>query len=42
MIKREKPFIISYGVRMDEGIGEVISLLEKANYEHPRWLALQF
>ena len=21
---------------------EVISLLEKANYEHPRWLALQF
>ena len=27
---------------MDEGIGEVISLLEKANYEHPRWLALQF
>ena len=25
---------------MDEGIGEVI--FEKANYEHPRWLALQF
>ena len=27
---------------MDEGIGEVIALLETANYEHPRWLALQF
>ena len=40
--KREKPFLISYGVQMDEGIGEVIALLETANYEHPRWLALQF
>ena len=42
MTKREKPFLISYGVQMDEGIGEVIALLETANYEHPRWLALQF
>ncbi|MED1038165.1 hypothetical protein S2E19_03435 [Bacillus mycoides] len=40
--KEKKPFIISYGVQMDEGIGEVIALLETANYEHPRWLALQF
>ena len=42
MTKEKQPFLISYGVQMDEGIGEVISLLEKANYEHPRWLALQF
>ena len=42
MTKEKQPFIISYGVQMDGGIGEVISLLEKANYEHPRWLALQF
>lgn len=27
---------------MDEGIGEVITLLETANYKHPRWLSLQF
>ncbi|PEC52412.1 ferrous iron transport protein B [Bacillus cereus] len=40
--KEKKPFIISYGVQMDEGIGEVITLLETANYKHPRWLALQF
>ncbi|MED0967985.1 ferrous iron transport protein B [Bacillus paramycoides] len=40
--KEKKPFFISYGVQMDEGIGEVITLLETANYEHPRWLALQF
>ncbi|KMN43497.1 ferrous iron transport protein B [Bacillus sp. LK2] len=40
--KEKKPFVISYGVQMDEGIGEVITLLETANYEHPRWLALQF
>ncbi|KIV67694.1 MULTISPECIES: ferrous iron transport protein B [Bacillus] len=40
--KEKKPFIISYGVQMDEGIGEVIALLETVNYEHPRWLALQF
>ncbi|MED1114363.1 ferrous iron transport protein B [Bacillus paramycoides] len=40
--KEKKPFVISYGVQMDEGIGEVIALLETANYEHPRWLALQF
>lgn len=40
--KEKKPFVISYGVQMDEGIEEVITLLETANYEHPRWLALQF
>ena len=40
--KEKKPFLISYGVQMDEGIGEVIALLETVNYEHPRWLALQF
>ncbi|MBX0354171.1 ferrous iron transport protein B [Bacillus thuringiensis serovar shandongiensis] len=41
--KNEKTqFVISYGVQMDEGIGEVIVLLETVNYEHPRWLALQF
>ncbi|MBL1704529.1 ferrous iron transport protein B, partial [Klebsiella pneumoniae] len=38
--KDKNSFIISYGLQMDEGIREVITLLETANYEHPRWLAL--
>ncbi|MGG2063840.1 ferrous iron transport protein B [Bacillus sp. S14(2024)] len=38
----QKPFILSYGERVDAGIQQVMDKLQQANYEHPRWLALQF
>nr|WP_277818460.1 ferrous iron transport protein B [Bacillus sp. TL12] len=40
--KTKEPFILSYGKQVDAGIAELIDLLNKENYEHPRWLALQF
>ncbi|PEZ08892.1 ferrous iron transport protein B [Bacillus sp. AFS018417] len=38
----QKPFILSYGEKIDAGIQQVMDKLQQANYEHPRWLALQF
>ncbi|WP_459503535.1 ferrous iron transport protein B [Bacillus sp. C1] len=40
--KEKKPFILSYGEKVDAGIIDIINLLTKENYKHPRWLALQF
>ena len=40
--KEKKPFILSYGEQVDAGIADIMELLTKENYEHPRWLALQF
>ncbi|KEK23059.1 ferrous iron transport protein B [Bacillus gaemokensis] len=40
--KKKKPFILSYGEQVDAGIVSIMDLLTKENYEHPRWLALQF
>ncbi|WP_410983983.1 ferrous iron transport protein B [Bacillus cereus] len=40
--KVKKPFILSYGEQVDAGIAELMDFLTKANYDHPRWLALQF
>ncbi|MGG3522191.1 ferrous iron transport protein B [Bacillus pseudomycoides] len=40
--KEKKPFILSYGKEVDAGIEEIMDLLTQANYEHPRWLTLQF
>ena len=37
-----KPFILSYGEQIDAGIADIMGFLTKENYEHPRWLALQF
>ncbi|MGG2094867.1 ferrous iron transport protein B [Bacillus sp. S13(2024)] len=38
----QKPFILSYGEKVDAGIQQVMDKLQQANYEHSRWLALQF
>ncbi|WP_018782052.1 ferrous iron transport protein B [Bacillus sp. 95MFCvi2.1] len=40
--KEKKSFILSYGKEVDAGIEEIMDLLTQANYEHPRWLTLQF
>ncbi|WP_439740764.1 ferrous iron transport protein B [Bacillus pseudomycoides] len=40
--KEKKPFTLSYGKEVDAGIEEIMDLLTQANYEHPRWLTLQF
>ncbi|MFD0770399.1 ferrous iron transport protein B [Bacillus sp. CGMCC 1.60114] len=40
--REQKPFILSYGKKVDTGIQQVMDKLQQANYEHPRWLALQF
>lgn len=40
--KEKKSFILSYGKEVDTGIEEIMDLLTQANYEHPRWLTLQF
>ncbi|MGG0239467.1 ferrous iron transport protein B [Bacillus rhizoplanae] len=38
----QKPFILSYGEKIDAGIQQVMDKLQQANYEHTRWLTLQF
>ncbi|PFA20760.1 MULTISPECIES: ferrous iron transport protein B [Bacillus cereus group] len=40
--KEKRPFILSYGEQIDAGIANIMELLTKEKYEHPRWLALQF
>lgn len=40
--KGQKPFILSYGEKVDAEIKQAMELLEQEHFEHARWLALQF